>query len=137
GCCCSRSGTTRRRGRRIPARRPCRTEPMTIHVPALGHNAPIEEWLVAAGHDGLSVEQLLEGFATRLNGEGIAVGRAFLAIATLHPLVRARGSTWLAGQGPVDQAEMPHRDPGDVPEAAWQDSPFRYMLENDVFELRR
>lgn len=110
---------------------------MTIHVPALGHNAPVEEWLVAAGLDGLSVSQLLEGFATRLNAEGIAIGRAFLAIATLHPLVRARGSTWLAGQGPVGQAEMPHRNPGDIPEAAWQDSPFRHMLENNVFELRR
>lgn len=110
---------------------------MTIHVPALGDNAPLEQWLIAAGLDGLAVDQLLEGFATRLNAEGVAIGRAYVAIATLHPLVRARGSTWLAGQGLGENAEMPHRDPGDVPEAAWQDSPFRYMLENNIFELRR
>ena len=110
---------------------------MTIHVPALGDNAPLEQWLTAAGLDGLTVDQLLEGFATRLNAEGIAIGRAYLAIATLHPLVRARGSTWLARDGLADNVEMPHRNPDDVPEAAWQDSPFRYMLENNVFELRR
>ncbi len=110
---------------------------MTIHVPALGDNAPLEQWLIAAGLDGLPVDQLLEGFASRLNAEGIAIGRAYMAIATLHPLVRARGSTWLAREGLAGHVEMPHRDPGDVPEAAWQDSPFRYMLENEIFELRR
>lgn len=110
---------------------------MTIHIPALGDNAPLDHWLIAAGLDGLAFDKLLEGFATRLNAEGIAIGRAYVAIATLHPLVRARGFTWLARQGLSDNVEMPHRDPGDVPEAAWQDSPFRYMLENNVYELRR
>lgn len=110
---------------------------MTIHIPALGDNAPLDQWLIAAGLDGLPVDQLLEGFATRLNAQGVSIGRAYLAIATLHPLVRARGSTWLAREGLADRVEMPHRNPDDVLEAAWRDSPFRYMLENQVFELRR
>lgn len=109
---------------------------MTIHVPALGDNATLDQWLIAAGLDGLAVDQLIDGFATRLNAEGIAVARAYLAIATLHPLVRARGSTWIAGDGVIETAEMPHRDIGDAPQG-WRDSPFRYMLENNVFELRR
>jgi adenylate cyclase len=109
---------------------------MTIHTPAIGETAPLEQWLIAAGLDGLPVDRLLDGFSVRLNSAGIAVGRAYVAIATLHPLVRARGSTWRRGQGIVDRAEMPHRNVGEVTEG-WQESPFRYMLENSVFELRR
>lgn len=109
---------------------------MTVHIPAIAANAPLDQWLIAAGLDGLPVDQLVDGFAARLNAEGIAVGRAYVAIATLHPLVRARGATWFAGQGVTETAEMPHRDAGDIPQG-WQESPFRHMLENNIFSMRR
>ncbi|HLT77375.1 MAG TPA: adenylate/guanylate cyclase domain-containing protein [Ferrovibrio sp.] len=109
---------------------------MTVHIPALAADAPLDQWLVAAGLDGLPVDQLVDGFATRLNAEGIPVGRAYVAIATLHPLVRARGATWFVGQGVTELAEMPHRDIGEVPQG-WHDSPFRHMLEHHIFSMRR
>lgn len=109
---------------------------MTLNLPAIGDNTGLDRWLVAAGLDGMSVENLVEGFATRLNVEGISVSRIFAGVATLHPLVRAIGHTWLAAQGSVENDPMPHRSPDDEPQA-WQNSPLRHMLYNNIYELRR
>lgn len=97
---------------------------------------PLEAWLVRAGLAGLSVEQLVEEFAARLQVEGVPLQRLYIAMATLHPLVRARGYTWMDGCGLVDAEAMPHREPHERPQA-WQESPFRFMLENEVPELCR
>ena len=102
----------------------------------LSDSQSLEAWLVRAGLAGLPVEHLVDGFAVRLRGEGVPLRRLFVAMTTLHPLVRARGYTWVEGSGLVDAEAMPHREPHDRPQA-WQDSPFRHMLENDVPELCR
>ncbi|HEX6960188.1 MAG TPA: adenylate/guanylate cyclase domain-containing protein [Ferrovibrio sp.] len=97
---------------------------------------PLASWLVQSGLDGLPVEQLIDGFCTRLNDAGVRIGRAFVGTATLHPLVRAYGLTWTDGQKPVESQAMPHREPGEEPQN-WLESPFHYMLNNDLDEMRR
>ncbi|WP_341702853.1 adenylate/guanylate cyclase domain-containing protein [Ferrovibrio sp.] len=96
----------------------------------------LEDWLAEAGLAGLPAEHLVEGVAERLLAEGVPLRRIYVAIATLHPLVRALSYTWIAGQGLVDNEAMPHRETPEVPQP-WQESPFRHMLMNGVFDLRR
>lgn len=93
-------------------------------------------WLVDAGLDGGPIDRLVAGFSERLVAAGLPAARVYIAMATLHPLVRARGYTWVAGQGLVDNEAMPHRAPGDEP-AAWRESPFRHMLMNVEPEMYR
>lgn len=98
---------------------------------------PLAAWLTRAGLDGCSIDSMMAEFSERLNRDaGIPVERVYLAMTTLHPLLRARGYTWAAGQGLVDVAAMPHRDAGDEPQA-WQESPFRHMLIKWEPEMRR
>ena len=99
-------------------------------------DVPIALWLVQAGLEGCPTEDLVAGFCQRLVEVGIPLQRVFMGTATLHPLMRARGYLWVAGEGLVGNDAMPHRDPGDEPEA-WTASPLRYMLANEVPELRR
>lgn len=108
---------------------------MALNLPALGNETGLDQWLVAAGLDGVPAQGLIEGFALRLQDEGIDVSRLFVAIATLHPLVRSIGFTWLKGEGVRNEA-MPHRSPEEEPQA-WLESPFRYMLQNRLYDLRR
>jgi adenylate cyclase len=110
------------------------TIPNTQQLPE--SDIPIALWLVKAGLDGCATEDLLAGFCTRLVEVGIPLQRVFVGTATLHPLMRARGYTWVQGQGLVGNDAMPHRDPGDEPEA-WVASPLRHMLVNEIPELRR
>jgi adenylate cyclase len=97
---------------------------------------PLEAWLVQAGLAGLPTEVLVDEFATRLAAEGMPTRRIYVGTATLHPLVRARGYTWLAGEGLIDNEAMLHREPENQPQA-WRESPFRHMLQHGVAELRR
>lgn len=97
---------------------------------------PLEAWLVRAGLAGQPTEVLVEEFSGRLVAEGVPLQRVFVAMTTLHPQVRARSYTWLAGQGLIDNEDVPHREVVDQPQA-WQNSPFRHMLQHDVPEMRR
>ncbi|MBP7065251.1 adenylate/guanylate cyclase domain-containing protein [Ferrovibrio sp.] len=99
-------------------------------------NAPLENWLLHAGLQGFSVAALLEGFCRRLRHEGMALVRGHIALAALHPLVRARSLTWKCGDSALVGEEMPHRDrEEDAP--GWFASPFRHMLVADIPQLRR
>src|SRR3546814_12069652 len=70
----------------------------------------LEAWLVRAGLAGQPTETLVDEFAARLCAEGIPLKRIYVGTATLHPLVRARGYTWLDGQGLLDNEAMLHRE---------------------------
>lgn len=99
-------------------------------------NARLETWLLHAGLQGFSVEAILDGFCRRLRHEGMALARGHVALAALHPLMRARSLTWKSGDQAVVAEELPHRDrEEDAP--GWFASPFRHMLVADIPQLRR
>lgn len=110
------------------------TIPNVQHMPA--SDIPIAMWLVRSGLDDISAEVLVTKFCGQLVEVGIPLQRVFVGMATLHPLVRARGYTWMEKGGLVGNDAMPHREPTDEPEA-WAKSPLRYMLANQVGELHR
>src|SRR5262245_6497450 len=92
----------------------------------------LQDWLIEAGVAGLPADELLEGFCRRLVGAGFPLSRAFVSFATLHPLHRARSATWR--EGAVETAEF---DYDEMPEAPWQGSPFRHMMETRTPRLHR
>ncbi|WP_428247286.1 adenylate/guanylate cyclase domain-containing protein [Ferrovibrio sp.] len=96
----------------------------------------LETWLMKAGLRGEAVDDLLAGFCRRLEAEGFALTRVHVSLAALHPLIRARSFTWQRDQAEIGNEEMPHRAPQDETQA-WRESPFRYMLSNDVRQLHR
>jgi adenylate cyclase len=92
----------------------------------------LQDWLIEAGVTSLPARDLLEGFCRRLVEAGFPLSRAFLSFATLHPQHRARSTTWQ--EGAVQEADFNYDD---MPEAAWQGSPFRHMLETRTARLHR
>jgi adenylate cyclase len=108
--------------------------PNSEHMPA--SDIPVAMWLVRAGLDDVAPENLIADFCAQVVVAGIPLQRVFVGMATLHPLLRARGYTWLVGEGLIGNDAMPHRDAGDEP-AAWTASPLRYMLANEIYELHR
>lgn len=92
------------------------------------------QWLVAAGLDGMPVGEILEGFCDRLVAAAMPIKRVYAAMATLHPLVRAHGYLWQRGQGLVDVASFAVNH---VQSQAWSESPFKVMLEQNRYRMRR
>jgi len=91
-------------------------------------------WLVGSGLAGGRVEFILSQFCERLNGSGLRLARAYAAMSTLHPLVRAHGYTWDRRNGGVEHSFFQHSD--EVTDA-WRQSPFAHMIANEVTTLRR
>lgn len=108
--------------------------PNTDSMPA--SDVPVAMWLVQAGLDNVPPERLVTDFCASTLEAGIPLQRVFIGTATLHPLMRAHGYIWQAGDGLIANEDMPHRDPDDEP-PAWQASPLRHMLANNVQEMRR
>ena len=74
---------------------------------------PIElaGWLSQVGLRNGALEELVDGFGSRLNEAGLQVERMFLGMNTLHPMVRARSLIWDAGEGVGQHFEFaPFRD---------------------------
>jgi adenylate cyclase len=94
---------------------------------------PLHAWLIEAGLSGLPAPDMLAGFCSRLVAAGVPLSRALLSLATLHPQRRAHSLTWERGAiVDVGDFSYPYMQ---VP--AWQDSPFRYMLESGTRRLHR
>ncbi len=96
--------------------------------------AAVKDWLVQAGLDGLAAQDLVAGLGRRLNEAGLGVGRIYLAMTTLHPMLRATGYTYERGSDVIAPTAFVHSD---LVSEAWQRSPFAYMIENEVTRMRR
>jgi adenylate cyclase len=85
----------------------------------------LQAWLAGAGLRNLPLEEMLDGFARRLNEAGVPVARIFVAMNTLHPMVLARSLTWDRIKGPAVLAEFPHAE---IDSPMVQQSPFATMM---------
>ena len=52
--------------------------------------AALADWLADSGLRNLPLEEMVDGFARRLNDMGVPVARIFVGMNTLHPMVRVR-----------------------------------------------
>lgn len=94
----------------------------------------ISAWLIDAGLAARPIDQLMSGFCERLNGAGLRIARVNVATSTLHPMLRALGFTWDRRHGETESFRFTHSD---GVSQAWLDSPYAYMLANDITYLRR
>jgi adenylate cyclase len=91
----------------------------------------IAAWLADAGLRNLPLEELVDGFARRLNEAGVGVRRVFVGMDTLHPMVRARSLIWDRATGISAHFEFKHAE---MDLAVIRESPFSGMLDAGRFE---
>lgn len=90
-------------------------------------------WLAEAALAGSPVEAVLAGFTRRLNARGLGIGRAYLGIRLLHPLINARGYIYRRAEDAVTGEDYAHAQMPD----GYQESPVQYMLSRKVHHLYR
>lgn len=93
----------------------------------------LAEWLVEAGLGNLPLEELIDGFARRLNQLGVAAPRLFVGMNTLHPLIRAHSVIWDRATGPATRFEFQHAE---ADARILVQSPFATMLREGTLERR-
>ena len=96
--------------------------------------AALADWLADSGLRNLPLEEMVDGFARRLNDMGVPVARIFVGMNTLHPMVRARSLIWDRATGPATHFEFRHAD---IDAPILRESPFLPMLRDAVAERRR
>jgi adenylate cyclase len=95
--------------------------------------AIVTDWLADAGLRSLSLDDIVDGFARRLNEAGVPVARIFAGMNTLHPMVRARALVWDREAGLTTRFEFRH---GEIDAPIIRESPFAPMLLHGITERR-
>ena len=95
--------------------------------------AAVTDWLADAGLRSLSLDDIVDGFARRLNEVGVPVARVFAGMNTLHPMVRARSLIWDRVTGPATRFEFRHVE---IDAPILRQSPFAPMLRHGITERR-
>jgi adenylate cyclase len=95
--------------------------------------AAVTDWLADAGLRNLSLDDIVDGFARRLNEAGVPVARAFVGMNTLHPMMRMRSLIWERTAGLRARFEFQHVE-ADAP--IIQQSPFLPMVRHGIAERR-
>ena len=95
--------------------------------------AAVTDWLADAGLRSLSLDDIVDGFARRLNEVGVPVARIFAGMNTLHPMVRARALIWDRSVGLATRFEFRHVE---IDAPIIQQSPFAPMLRHGIAERR-
>jgi adenylate cyclase len=93
----------------------------------------LSAWLADAGLRNLPFEELVDGFARRLNEAGIPVARVFVGMNTLHPQVLARSLIWDRATGPAQRFEFAYAE---IDQPIINESPFAGMLKDGAFDRR-
>jgi adenylate cyclase len=95
---------------------------------------PIHEWMIMGGLENRPVPALFEGLCRRLADTPLAIERAHLSVALLHPSLRGFSHTWHRKdrelQGVVFTRGMDETQ-------GWKESPFKHLLERRLPLLRR
>lgn len=100
---------------------------------ATGDMATISAWLVKEGLRGATQTALLQGFCERLVAADIPLQQAHAAQRALHPVFGAVGFDWHRDGGPATREEYARVS---EPHERWLKSPFRYILQKGMLELR-
>jgi len=95
--------------------------------------ANVTDWLADAGLRGLSLDDIVDGFAHRLNEADVPVARVFAGTNTLHPMVRVRSLIWDRAMGLATRFEFRHVD---IDAPILRQSPFDSMLRHGIAERR-
>ncbi len=95
--------------------------------------ASISAWLVKGGLRGVTQTDLLQGFCERLVAAGIPLQRANAAQRALHPVFGGVGFDWHRDGGCTIREDYAHVS---EPLERWLKSPFYYMLQKGMSELR-
>ncbi len=96
-------------------------------------DAALSTWLAEQGLRNLPLEELVDGFARRLNESRVPVARIFVGMNTLHSQVLWRSLVWDRQSGPATHFEFQHAD---IDQPIVRRSPFATMLKAGVFERR-
>ena len=94
----------------------------------------VNEWLLSEALGEPKLDQLFYRLCMKLLAIGVPITRARLNWPTLHPLFRAEMISWNRSETEATLAHFNHQDSNSD---AWQASPLRHMLENDLGILRR
>jgi adenylate cyclase len=100
---------------------------------ATGDTANISAWLVNEGLRGATQTALLQGFCERLVAAGIPLQRAHAGQRALHPVFGAVGFDWHRDGGHATREDFARVS---EPNENWSKSPFYYMLQKGMPELR-
>ena len=95
--------------------------------------AAVTDWLADAGLRNLSLDDVVDGFARRLNDIGVPVARVFVGMNTLHPMVHMRSLVWERAAGLTARFEFQHLE---VDAPILQRSPFLPMIRHGIAERR-
>lgn len=95
--------------------------------------AAVTDWLADAGLRSLSLDDIVDGFARRLNEAGVPVARAFVGMNTLHPMVRMRSLIWERSAGLRAHFEFQHVE---ADARILRESPFAPMILHGIAERR-
>lgn len=94
--------------------------------------AGLLEWVIDTGLRGLTLEEQVEGFCSRLIRAGLPARRFNLALGTLHPIYGARTFVWMDGALVAETFERGDRD-----RSEYTRNPIYYMRKNGVLRLRQ
>jgi adenylate cyclase len=105
---------------------------MPDQAPALSLD-DLPHWLAEAGLAGMKVEDVLAGFVRRLNDHDFHVGRAYIGIRLLNPLIRAEGYIY---ERRADQVTRETYEHAAMP-VDYHRSPIHHMLTQKEYHLFR
>lgn len=87
---------------------------------------------MARGLEGISREELLEGYCSRLVAAGLPVQRVHLAQRALHPEFGSLGFDWYRDKG-VQREQFSHQE---TPAERWMQSPLYHLMAENLNQLR-
>ncbi len=104
------------------------------HFPPTNKEEELLSWLIAAGMQQMTIENLLKELCERLVELDVNLVRGNIAMTTLHPQVSAFMYTWKDKLGIVSNTQFLHTD---EPGEGWFASPFFYMLGKGINFMHR
>jgi adenylate cyclase len=93
----------------------------------------VSAWLAEAGLRNLPLEEMVDGFARRLNESGVPAARIFVGMNTLHPQVLVHSLIWDRATGPATRFRFQHAE---IVKPIIQESPLAAMLQAGAYEQR-
>ncbi len=102
----------------------------------MSHDAmiqPLQEWLIDKSLGDSDVIELFETMCNSMVGVGLPIHRARLIWPTLHPLFQAETVMWDEGK-PAVLEQFEHQDQDSD---AWNRSPLKYIIDQDLEVMRR